>query len=94
MLKRTQDTCLEALKVIGLRGPWIGPIIMNKRLLCGRLGGWGFRCKMEDGGGCVYLSVCFGVNEWFRCLSMSKILLGWLRRVGLRISLLENGSAL
>ena len=67
---------------------------MNKRLLCGRLGGWGFRCKMEDGGVCVYLSVCFGVNEWFRCLSMSKILLGWLRRVGLRISLLENGSAL
>ena len=93
MLKRTQDTCLEALKVIGLRGPWRGPIIMNKRLLCSRLGGWGFRCKMEDGGGCVYLSMCFGVNEWFRYLSMSKILLDGLRRAGLRISLLENGFA-
>jgi hypothetical protein len=33
MLKRTQYTCLKALKVTGLRGPWRGPISINKRLL-------------------------------------------------------------
>ncbi len=87
MLKRTLDTCLNALKVIGIKGPWRGPISISKRLLCGRLGVWGF--SLQDGGrrGFVYLTPHLYLKKRVRCMSMFRVLIDWLRRVGLRISL-------